>query len=64
MELWSANSMEYSEYYSSYELPEQEQEFYENEYDYPSYSSNEIDYMYPDDLNRLADYESDDILPI
>lgn len=51
--------MEHSDYYSNYETSGSGQEFYENEYDYPSYSSNEIDYMYYDDLHRVPTYKSD-----
>ena len=49
--------MEHSDYYSSYELSANEPDYHANEYDYPSYSSNEVDYMYLGDRQNLNDYE-------
>ena len=49
--------MEHPDYYSSYELSGKDQDYYDNEYDYPSYTSNEVDYMYLDERDNLNYYE-------
>ena len=51
--------MDFSEYYSSYETTSKD-EFYDREYDYHPYSSNEIDYLYHETPQRSYEYESDD----